>query len=201
MPVVTANATWGSLFFGYYGPQGTYTYGTNETLSLTVNAGVTLTVSGNVTQNHNPSAAGSTFNYITTTISGAGTVTCQGNFIVGDATTQPANSVADVSRVSIQITQLTINGNIVLNSNGNNGTPGVNGICYPWFSVEKGTTTLLKQITFATNNAPVANAYDMAYNPPLTSHYPGYGKFSADITSGSVSTLELKYKQPIALAG
>ncbi len=194
MPVVTANATWGSLTFGYYGPQGTYTYGKNETLSLSVNTGVTLTVSGNVTQNHNPSTAASTFNYITTTISGLGTLLCQGNFIVGDAITQPASGIADVSQVSIQINQLTITGNLVSNSNGNNAT----GICYPWFSLEKGTTTLLKQITFATNNTPVAGAYD-TNNPPLTT-YPGYGKFTADKTSASASTLELQYKQPIVLA-
>jgi len=195
MPVVTANTTWGSLTFGYYGPQGTYTYGVNEALALSVSTGVTLTVSGNVTQNHNPSATGSTFNYIATTISGAGTLLCQGNFLVGDATTQPAHSVASATQVSIQITQLTITGNLVLNSNGN--TTG-NDICYPWFSVEKGTTTLLKQITFAKNNSPLANAFD-SYNPPLST-YPGYGKFTADNTASSPSTLELKYKQPLVPA-
>jgi hypothetical protein len=195
MPVVTANATWGSLTFGYYGPQGTYTYGVNEALSLSVNTGITLTVSGNVTQNHNASATGSTFNYIATTISGAGTLLCQGNFLVGDATTQPGHSVAEASQVSIQINQLTISGNLVLNSNGNTTT---NDICYPWFSLEKGTTTLLKQIIFTKNNSPLADAFDN-YNLPLST-YPGYGKFSADNTSSSASTLELKYKQPVVPA-
>jgi len=195
MPVVTANATWGSLTFGYYGPQGTYTYGVNEALSLSVNTGITLTVSGNVTQNHNPSATGSTFNYITTTILGAGTLVCQGNFLVGDATTQPGHSVAEASQVSIQINQLTIDGNIVLNSNGNTTT---NDICYPWFSLEKGTTTLLKQIIFTKNNSPLAGAFD-SYNLPLNT-YPGYGKFSADRTAVSPSTLELQYKQPVVPA-
>ncbi len=193
-PVVTATTTWKSLTFGYRGPTSAYTYGVKALISLTVNSTFTLTVTGNVTQNHNPSATGSTTNYLITTIAGAGTLLCQGNFLVGDVATQPANNVGDVSQVSIQITQLTITGNLTLNSNGNNG----NGLCYPWFSVEKGTTTLLQQITFAKNNAPVAGAFD-ADNPPATT-YPGYGKFTADNTAASASTLELKYKQPIALA-
>jgi hypothetical protein len=120
-------------------------------LSLSVNTGITLTVLGNVTQNHNSSTQGSSFNYVTTTIAGSGTLLCQGNFVVGDAITQPNNTVADVSKVALQINQLTITGNVILNSNGNNATAGNAGICYPFFSVEKGTTTLLKQITFAKN--------------------------------------------------
>jgi len=199
MPVVTANTTWKSLTFGYNVKTLTsYTYGTMANLSLTVNSSVTLTVTGNVTQNHNPSAAASPFNYVTTTIEGAGTLLCQGNFLVGDVTTQPSNTVADVSKVALQINQLTITGNVILNSNGNNASGGNAGICYPLFSVEKGTTTLLKQITFAKNNNPLYNGYDI-YNPGQ-SGYPGYGEVTADNTSGSASTFELQYKQPIVLA-
>ncbi|MDB5133584.1 MAG: hypothetical protein JWP37_187 [Mucilaginibacter sp.] len=197
-PVVTANTTWKSLTFGYGNTWVAYAHGYTATISLNVNSGITLTVSGNITQNHYLSATGSPDNYIITIIGGAGTILCQGNFLVGDAITQPAISVADVSQVSIQITQLTITGNVVMNSNGNNGIGGANGICYPWFSVEKGTTTLLKQVIFATNNSPVADSFD-TYNPPAT-NYPGYGKFTADNTAGSTSTLELKYKQPIVPA-
>lgn len=198
MPVVTANTTWKSLTFGYNTTPSSYTYGTMAKLSLTINSGKTLTVTGNVTQNHNPSAQGSPFNYVTTTIEGAGTLLCQGNFVVGDATTQPKNTVADVSKVALQITQLTITGNVILNSNGNNASGGNAGICYPLFSVEKGTTTLLKQITFAKNNNPLYNGYDI-YNPGQAG-YPGYGEVEADNTAGSANTLELQYKQPIVLA-
>jgi hypothetical protein len=199
MPVVTANTTWKSLTFGYNVKTLTnYTYGTMAKLSLMVNSGITLTVTGNVTQNHNPSAAGSTFNYLTTTIGGAGTLLCQGNFLVGDVTTQPNNTVADVSKVALQITQLTITGNVILNSNGNTLPIGNGGICYPLFSVEKGTTTLLKQITFVQNNNPLYNGYDI-YNPGQAG-YPGYGEVEADNTAGSANTLELQYKQPIVLA-
>ena len=198
MPVVTAGTTWKSLTFGYNAPTSSYTYGTMAKLSLNVNSGITLTVLGNVTQNHNPSTQGSPFNYVTTAITGLGTLLCQGNFVVGDLTTQPNNTVADVSKVALQINQITITGNVVLNSNGNNATGGNAGICYPFFSVEKGTTTLLKQITFAKNNGPLYNGYDI-YNPGQAG-YPGYGEVEADNTASSPNTFELQYKQPIVLA-
>jgi hypothetical protein len=198
MPVVTAGTTWKSLTFGYNAPISTYTYGTMAKLLLTVNAGVTLTILGNVTQNHNASTQGSTLNYGTTTIAGLGTMLCQGNFVVGDLTTQPSNTVADVSKVALQINQLTITGNVILNSNGNNATASNAGICYPLFSVEKGTITLLKQITFAKNNSPLFNGYDI-YNPGQAG-CPGYGEVEADNTASSPNTFELQYKQPIVLA-
>lgn len=200
MPVVTANTTWNSLTIGYYGPASNYTYGITYNLSLTVNSGITLTILTNITQNHDPAAPSSKYNFLTTTIEGAGTLLCQGNFIVGDAVTKPENTVADVTKVSLQINQLTISGNVVLNSNGNgiNTPAGNDGICYPVFSVEKGTTTLLKQITFVLNDSPLINGYD-TYNPPEY-RYPGYGAFTADNTPNSPSTLELKYKQAIVPA-
>jgi len=200
MPVVTANTTWNSLTYGYYGPSSNYTYGIIYNLSLTVNSGITLTIVTNITQNHDPAAPASKYNFLATTIEGAGTLLCQGNFIVGDATTKPENTVADVTKVSLQINQLTISGNVILNSNGNgiNTPAGNDGICYPVFSVEKGTTTLLKQITFVLNDSPLINGYD-TYNPPEY-RYPGYGAFTADNTPGSPSTVELKYKQAIVPA-
>ncbi|MDB5114653.1 MAG: hypothetical protein JWQ79_145, partial [Mucilaginibacter sp.] len=191
-----------SITFGSLGPQSTYTYGTLANLSLTINPGYTLTVTGNVVQNHFASATGNPFNYLITTIAGTGTLICQ-NFNVGDALTQPAIAVADVAQVSIQISQLTINGNVLLNSNGNTLPTGNGGICYPWFSVEKGTTTLKGTITFQTNNAPVLGAFN-SYNPgngttipPLTI-YKGYGLFTADRTASSPSTLELQAQVPIS---
>jgi len=213
MPVVTANTTWGSLTFGYNSPLTSYvdgsnssgpTYGMMYNLSLMVNSGVTLTVLGNVTQNHNPSVRATPNNYLTTTIGGLGTLLCQGNFLIGDATTKPDNTVADVTKVALQITQLTISGNVILNSNGNNASGGNAGICYPLFSVEKGTTTLLKQITFATNNSPLISGYN-TYNPGQPGYlgqiaYQGYGEVEADNTAGSANTFEFQYKQPIVKA-
>jgi hypothetical protein len=188
-----------SLTFGYNAPQTSYTFGKIAYLYLTINSGYTLTVTGNITQNHNPSATGNPFNYSATTIAGAGTLLCQGKFIVGDATTQPANGVAEVSQVSIQIDQLTITGNLTLNSNGNNGASGSGGgICYPYFSVEKGTTTLLSAMTFATNNAPVLSGYNI-FNPGQII-YKGYGLFTADNTAGSANTVELQSLIPITKA-
>ncbi|SHN37242.1 T9SS type A sorting domain-containing protein [Mucilaginibacter sp. OK098] len=208
---VTASTTWKSLTVGFtYGYNSattgylnpnpvTGTTNTAFTSSIIVNSGVTLTVSGNITINNYASATSSTNNFVNVTFSGAGTVLCQSNFLVGDASTQPALTVADVTKFSAQVNQLTISGNLVLNSNGNTILTAPNrGICYPWFSVEKGITTLLKQVVFATNNAPFADAVD-SYNPPLTT-YPGYGKFTADNTTASASTLELKYKTPIVPA-
>ena len=213
MPIVTASTTWKSLTFGYNGPTSSYvdgsnssgpTYGIMYNLSLSVNTGVTLTVTGNVTQNHNPSVRATPNNYLTTTIGGAGTLLCQGNFLVGDVATEPSNTVADVSKVALQITQLTITGNVILNSNGNNASGGNAGICYPLFSVEKGTTTLLGQITFATNNSPLLSGYN-TYNPGQPGYlgqtaYQGYGEVEADNTSGSVNTFELQNKQPVVKA-
>ncbi|MHB8207958.1 T9SS type A sorting domain-containing protein [Mucilaginibacter sp.] len=211
MPVVTANTTWKSLTFGYYAPATSYIDGSNSSgvathgmmynLSLMVNSGITLTVSGNVTQNHNPSVRATSYNYLTTIIGGTGTLLCKGNFLVGDATTKPDYTVADVTKVALQITQLTITGNIILNSNGNNASGGNAGICYPLFSVEKGTTTLQGQITFATNNSPLLSGYN-TYNPGQPGYlgqsaYQGYGEIEADNTAGIPNTFELQNKQPI----
>ncbi|MES2109489.1 MAG: hypothetical protein V4577_12105, partial [Bacteroidota bacterium] len=196
MPVVATNTTWKSVTFGTLGPQTSYTYGVYSLLTLTVNTN-TLTVSGNITQNHNASAQGSNFNYMLTQLLGTGTMLCQGNFLVGNATV-PANTVADVTKVASQVTQLTITGNLTLTANGNSQSGANAGICYPYFSVEKGTTTLLKQLSFASAGSPLADGFD-TYNPPLTT-YPGYGKFTADNTASSPSTVELKYKTPIAPA-
>jgi hypothetical protein len=196
-PTVTANTTWKSLTFGYYGPTAPYTYGQKETLSLTVNTGITLTVTGNVTQNHYASLGGTPYNYLNTIIAGQGTLLCQGNFVIGDGT-QPATSVADVTQVSLQISQLTVTGNVTLNSTGNGN--GAN-ICYPWFSVEKGQTTLLSPITFTTNgalSATSANGFStLNSNAP---GYMGYGEVTADNTASSPSVLELKSATPITKA-
>jgi hypothetical protein len=198
-PVVTANTTWKSITFGFNGVTSTsYTYGQRYNISLTVNTG-TLTVTGNITQNHNKSAQNTPYNYILTSILGTGTLICQGNLIIGDATTQPDHEVADVAQVSSQITQLTINGNIILNSNGNGITTSPNqGICYPWFSLDKGMTTLLGQVTFATHNSPLLGGF-VTYNPGATV-YTGYGLFTADYIGSTANTLELKNKLPIVAA-
>jgi len=202
-PNLSANVTVASMFFGYDGPQSNYQTTPNtlvlDNIILTVNTGSTLTVTGNITQNHDASAAGSNFNFSVTTFAGLGTLICQGNLLVGDAVTQPAFTVAVVTQVTSQINQLTINGNLILTTNGNgNPSPAGNrGICYAYFSLEKGTTKILKQIKFSTNNNPLASLFD-TYNPGITA-YQGYGLFTVDkTTSGSgPCTLELPNIQPI----
>jgi hypothetical protein len=190
-----------SLTFGYYQtPTTTYTYGKMSNISLTINATYSLAVLTTITQNHLAGTTGNSYNYTKTTIKGSGTLTCAGNFIVGDVATSPSDDCATVAQISAQITQLTITGNVVLNSNGNTKTVQGSGagICYPYFSVESSTTTLASPITFATNNTPFLNGVNI-FNPPLTTS-PGYGLFTADNTTSSPSTLELQAQVPITKA-
>jgi hypothetical protein len=202
MPVIGIGATLAftckSLTFGYKSStQSTYTYGKMSNISLTINATYSLTVSTTITQNQFPGVVANPYNYNTTIIAGGGTLTCNGNFIVGDAATMPNANCAAVTRVNSQITQLTVLGNVVLNSNGNNITivGGGAGICYPYFSIEKGTTTLAKAITFATNFSPLIAGFNTLN--PGSNIYQGYGTVTADNTASSPSTLELQAQIPI----
>jgi len=210
-PIVSANTTWKSLTFGNNGvTAATYylrntsgaqqSFGTKYTMMLTVNgATTTLTVTGNINQNHYAGAADprNIFNAI---IAGTGSVLCQGNVVVGDAATQPSSTVADVALFSAQVNQLTINGNVLLNCNGiNNATRGE--VCYPCFSVEKGTTTLLGQMNLVKNFSPPTSGF-AGLNPGVLG-FTGYGQVIADNTgyastaASSPSTFELKNKTPI----
>ena len=213
-PIVAANTTWKSITFGNNGvTAATYylrntsgaqqSFGTKYTMLLTVNnngaTSTTLTVTGNIAQNHYAGAADprNIFNAI---IAGTGSVLCQGNVVVGDATTQPAGSVADVALFSAQVNQLTINGNILLNCNGvNNASSGQ--VCYPCFSVEKGTTTLLGQMNLVKTFSPTINGF-AGLNPGVLG-FKGYGQVIADNTGytatavGNANTFELRNKAPI----
>lgn len=218
-PIIAANTTWKSLTFGNNGvTAATYylrnnsgaqaSFGTKYTMFLTVNNNgatpTTLTITGNISQNHYVGAADprNIFNAI---INGTGSVLCQGNVVVGDATTQPGGSVADVALLSAQVNQLTINGNILLNCNGvNNATSGQ--VCYPCFSVEKGTTTLLGQMNLVKNFSPTVNGFaglNGGSTPTGVAAFKGYGQVIADNTgyaataAGSVNTFELRNKTPI----
>ncbi|MES2426483.1 MAG: T9SS type A sorting domain-containing protein [Bacteroidota bacterium] len=203
MPVIGASGgpafACASLTFGNLGPKTGYLYGMISNISLTINGGFSLTVTTTITQNHFQGTTGNSYNYTKTTIKGSGTLICNGNFVVGDAATSPSDDCANVAQVSAQITQLTINGNIILNSTGNTKTVQGNGagICYPYFSVEGGKTTLVGLITFNPVNAPFLNAVNI-FNSPLTQR-PGYGLFSADDVGNAASTLELQAQAPISI--
>lgn len=204
-PVVTANTTWKSLTLGYNGVTATsytlrntagaqQTFGTKYTMPLTVTGtNVTLTVTGNISQIHNPSLGGRPDNFFNAIISGTGNVVCQGNVLVGDAATQPSTSVADVTQLSIQVNQFTVNGNITLNSNGRTG--GTSEVCFPSFSVEKGTTTLLGQMSLVKNFSPPNGGF-AALNPGVFG-FLGCGQVTADNTTSSPNTFELRNKTPI----
>jgi len=202
-PTLAASVTVASLFFGYDGPQSNYQTTPNTLVTdhiiLTVNSGSTLTVSGNITQNHNASAPGSNFNFSITLLAGSGTIICQGDLNVGDST-QPGLTVAVVTEFNSQINQLTINGNVILTTTGNapQSVQGNRGVCYPYFAVDKGTTTILKQVKFATIASPIASLFN-TYNPTQTA-YKGYGIFACDRNAGSPNTLELSNVQPIVPA-
>jgi hypothetical protein len=206
MPVIGVSGgpafTCKSLTFGNNPSQTTYTgytYGNMSIVSLTIIATYSLTVLSTITQNHLKGTTGNSYNYTKTIIAGGGTLICTTDFIVGDSGTSPSDDCANVAQVSAQITQLTINGNIILNSTGNTKTVQGNGagICYPYFSVEGGKTTLVGLITFNPVNAPFLNAVNI-FNSPLTQR-PGYGLFSADDVGNAASTLELQAQAPISI--
>ncbi|MDB5156348.1 MAG: hypothetical protein JWR50_1055 [Mucilaginibacter sp.] len=202
MPVIgvtgTAAYACASITFGNLGPQTTHSFGTISNLSLTINTGNTLTVTS-VTQNLFPGVNNNPYNYTNTTILGGGTLTCT-SFTIGDATTAPGVLCQAVTRVSIQ-TPLIITGDVTLNSNGNGSTTQAAGwgICFPYFSVEKGTTQLRGQMKFAMHNSPELNGINLA-NSAKTSSYPGYGLITADNTASSPSTFELQALVPIVKA-
>lgn len=209
MPVIgvtgTANYACASITFGNLGPQTTHSFGTISNLSLTINTGNTLTVT-TVTQNLFPGVNNNPYNYTNTTITGGGSLTCT-NFTIGDATTPPGFLCQAVTRVSIQ-TPLFITGDLTLNSNGNGNTTAASGwgICFPYFSVEKGTTQLKGQIKFATHNVPELNGINDAN--PGQHLYQGYGLVTADNpltpmgtnTGTGANTFELQAQVPIAKA-
>ena len=100
-------------------------FGTYDNFTLTVTG--TLTVSGNITQNNDPNF------YQYTVLAGSGTVTC-GSFNLGD-NTLPSTATGVVNNVSCKLSQLTINGNVTLNSVGNSTNDGIE---YPYFSLDSG---------------------------------------------------------------
>ena len=166
-PTITDVQSCASIIFGSYG-----------NVTLTVNG--TLTVVGNITQNNDPNF------YQTTTLVGTGTIICN-NFNVGD-NTQPNSGVGAVVSISSKITQLTINGNIVLNSAGN---AAGNGIEYPFFSLDANKLSLYGKIITNTFSNPLSGGVD----DPL---YPGIGLFQADSYSAA-TTLELLNPAPVTL--
>jgi len=193
-PVISGNYSCNNLVFGSL-----------QAATLTVNSTYTLTVLGNITQNFGAGTAGTnnthpnTVTY-TTVLTGAGTIYCTGDLILGDGTT-PANFAANLYQVSSQITQFTINGNIQLNACGN-GTANSNQN-YPALTIDNNTVTLSGTITNSTTGSPTSDYY-YTYNPYVR-FFHGLGSVSANnaysstgVANTNATTFELTYKTPIS---
>ncbi|MGN6640183.1 MAG: hypothetical protein ACTHJ8_14840, partial [Mucilaginibacter sp.] len=164
-PTITDAESCASIVLGVY-----------NNLTLTVNG--SLTVSGDITQNNDP-------NYFqTTTLAGTGSITCN-NFNLGD-NTRPSAATGVVVKVSSQINQLTINGNLTLNATGNTTNDGID---YPFFSLDANKLTLYGQIYTTTYGNPLANGVHIPT-------YPGLGLFQMDSFTAS-TTLELLNNNPV----
>jgi trimeric autotransporter adhesin len=164
-PTITDAESCASIIFGVY-----------DNFTLTVNG--TLTVSGNITQNNDPNF------YQYTTLTGTGTISCN-NFYLGDNTV-PNPGIGVVNNVSCQVSQMTVNGNLVLTASGNATNDGIE---YPYFSLDANKLTLYGQIS------------TIAYNNPLMEgvgdpNYPGLGLFQMD-NGTAATTLELLNANPV----
>lgn len=164
-PTITDTESCSSLILGIY-----------NNFTLTVNG--SLTVSADITQNNDP-------NYFQTTIlTGTGAITCN-NFNLGD-NTRPSAATGVVTKISSQVNQLTINGNLVLNATGNTTNDGID---YPFFSLDANTLTLRGQIFTTTYGNPLSNGVHIPT-------YPGLGLFQMDSFAAS-TTLELLNNNPV----
>ena len=155
---------------------GSIVFGTFDNFTLTVTG--TLTVSGNITQKNDPNF------YQYTVLAGTGTIVC-GSFTLGD-NTQPNSGVGVVNNVSSQVNQLTVNGNITLNSVGNSTADGIE---YPYFSLDANKITLKGQIVTTTYSSPLSGGVG---DP----NFPGLGLFQMD-SGTAATTLELQNASPI----
>lgn len=156
-------------------------FGTNNGINITLTVtGVTLTVSGNMQQNYTTNKS------VTTTLKGTGTIICSGDFVVGN-NVAPASGSGNFANISSQITQMTINGNLMLYSVGNASNNGIN---YPSFYLDNNKLTLYGQFLDTKIGNPLSGGVGN------NTDYPGIGIFSADNT-GSATTLELVNQTPI----
>jgi hypothetical protein len=171
-PVLSSSVTVASITFGV---------NNDNDMNLTVNTGV-LTVSGDITVNHLVSSK-NTQTFHTTTLYGTGTIICQ-NFNLGDSTQPAYPNCANVTILSSQVGQITINGDLNLTSVGNSP----HGINYPLFDLDNNNMTLKGQFKTIVLNGP-----DDSKNPG----YIGYGSFRANTTTNT-TRLELLNPTPIS---
>lgn len=165
-PTITDARSCASLKLGVY-----------DNFTLTVNG--SLSVTGDITQTNDPNF------YQYTTLTGTGTISCN-NFVIGDNTT-PGSGIGVVINIISQVKQITINGNLVLNSAGNSTG---DGIAYPYFSLDANKLTLYGQIVTSKYSNPLIEGV----GDPM---YPGYGLFQMDSDAGA-TTLELLNAAPIS---
>jgi hypothetical protein len=159
-PILAASVTVASVEFGDNG---------GNSINLTINTGITLAVTTSVIQDHNNSNGG-----ITTTITGAGTLTCA-SFTVGNSTAPTAPSgivgfggtapTTNYTTVICSVSALTINGNLNLNSSSSSlGTWDFifQNYCVnnPVFQLNSGTLTVNNIIT---TNSNYVNRNDFFY--------------------------------------
>ncbi|MBS1521066.1 MAG: T9SS type A sorting domain-containing protein [Bacteroidetes bacterium] len=161
------------------------TFGVTKNITLTVNSGYTLAVTGSI--NQNPSSAllqGS--GTLTTTLAGAGSITCA-SFNVGNSTTFLSVFTTNNLYVVSTISSLHISGNVAVNST----TYGVlfAGFAYnnATFSLQGGTTIVDGTILTANTNSGLL---------PTTFATP---IFSVDIPPGSALSPVLQLTNAAAI--
>ena len=178
------------------------TFGGLQAATLTVNSGFTLTA-GSITQNFLAGTGGVSGTPVVTTfitaLAGAGSIICTGAFTVGSAV-KATDYSANLYDVSSQVSHLTIEGNLVMNSEGATN-PGLN---YPAFTVDANTVTLNGQIVTATAATPNNNYYSNNSTSVAAQEFKGIGCVAtnnlysaAGVTQNSATTFELTYDAPI----
>jgi hypothetical protein len=197
-PTLSSSVTVASITFGstvsthattinVSGTNVPYYIYTPATLTVT-GAGAVLTT-GSISINYTAGAPSNDLSLYQVTFTGTGSIVCTGNFTVGNTSVTPNSSTANVSALSTTITQLTIDGNIIFNSVGNNS----NAINYPYFSLDANKCTLLGQMQFVPTNNPTNN---IAGDVNTNYHYEA--GFCMD-TYTTATTLELKNPTPAIL--
>ena len=161
------------------------TFGTTKNMTLTVNSGSTLAVTGNITQN--PSSGllpGS--GTLTTTLAGAGSITCASLNVGNNSTFLSVFSTNNLNVVST-ISSLHISGNVAVNST----TFGVIFVGFAYnnatFSLQGGTTVIDGTLFTANTNSGFL---------PTTFATPA---FSVDMPSGSALSPVLQLNNAAAI--
>jgi len=156
------------------------TLGTSSNITLTISNGLTLTVTGGIVQN--PSNTGN----ITSTITGAGSITCA-SLQVGNTTTFPPVLAVDLTEVISTVNNFHISGNVTVNSTDFAVLFIGVGFINTTFSLQGGTTTIDGTLLTTNTNGGIL---------PLSFATP---TFSIDMPTGSSQTPVLQLTNASAI--